>query len=437
MKAFGALRWLILALAVTACHGMLDVTDPTKVQDSDLANNAGAKGQYTAAVLFFQRGLAFAASTSSVFADERTYETPAIPNPSYANRNINYDRHDGDAFVTGATYRFIDDPFLSQVASAVWRLSSGIYAMRQNGDSATKDDYLTDLFAMRGAIIVQIAENVCSGFPINDVDENNLPVLSQPYSTDQALTLALAQVDSALAHAKDTTRFINFARVIKGRTLLDLGQWAAADAAVQQVPTDFVYKTYSETGNPFWQPRINNGGYPVADTEGTNGLPFVSAHDPRASTTYKVRRALVSGDSLYDQQKYANASAPMVIASGIEARLIQAEVALHTATADSAVAILNALRATVSGLDPLDVKTTLDAQVNQLYYERAFWLWLTGHRLGDLRRLVRFYNRSVASVYPTGPYWAGGTYGTSTAIPFIAAAYQQTNPNITSGCTAP
>jgi hypothetical protein len=303
------------------------------------------------------------------------------------------------------------------------------------GDSATKNDLLADLFAMRGTAILQIAEDVCSGFPINDVDDKNLPIYSQAYTTEEAITYALAQLDSALAHGKDSTRFINFARVAKGRALLDLGQWAAADAAVQQVPTDFVYATYSDIGgNQFWQYDLTFGGSPVSDTEGTNGLPFVSAHDPRVKTVYKGQRYLQPADSIYDQQKYSSSSDPIWLASGIEARLIQAEAALHTATADSAVRILNALRATAPGLDPLSTKPALDAQVDQLYYERAFWLWLTGRRLSDLRRLVRLYHRAPSSVYPTGQYWVGGVYGTSTAIPFVLATNQRFNPHITSGC---
>jgi hypothetical protein len=45
-----------------------------------------------------------------------------------------------------------------------------------------------------------------------------------------------------------------------------------------------------------------------------------------------------------------------------------------------------------------------DARVNLLFQERAFWMYLTGHRLGDLRRLVRQYGRGAETVFPTGNY---------------------------------
>jgi hypothetical protein len=39
-----------------------------------------------------------------------------------------------------------------------------------------------------------------------------------------------------------------------------------------------------------------------------------------------------------------------------------------------------------------------------LFRERAFWLYLTGHRQGDVRRLVRNYQKLPNNVYPIGGY---------------------------------
>jgi len=66
------------------------------------------------------------------------------------------------------------------------------------------------------------------------------------------------------------------------------------------------------------------------------------------------------------------------------------------------------------------------------FRERAFWMFNTGHRLGDLRRLVRQYNRPADSVYPIGSYYKGGLYGTAyvMAVPFE----EVNNPNFTQ-CT--
>jgi hypothetical protein len=46
-----------------------------------------------------------------------------------------------------------------------------------------------------------------------------------------------------------------------------------------------------------------------------------------------------------------------------------------------------------------------------LMSERAWWMWGTGHRLGDLRRLVRNYTMNAEDVYPSGDYHKGAFYG--------------------------
>jgi hypothetical protein len=72
------------------------------------------------------------------------------------------------------------------------------------------------------------------------------------------------------------------------------------------------------------------------------------------------------------------------------------------------------------------------AQVDQLFKERAYWLWLTGHRLGDMRRLVGQYGRDAETVYPSGQYHKGGdSYGTD--IRFPIPLDEQNNPNY-AGC---
>ncbi len=56
----------------------------------------------------------------------------------------------------------------------------------------------------------------------------------------------------------------------------------------------------------------------------------------------------------------------------------------------------------------------------------------TGHRFGDLRRLVRQSWRPQAQVFPTGAYLKGGTYGT--AVVFPLPIEERNNPNY-KGCT--
>jgi hypothetical protein len=71
------------------------------------------------------------------------------------------------------------------------------------------------------------------------------------------------------------------------------------------------------------------------------------------------------------------------------------------------------------------------ARVAEVFHERAYWLFMTGHRQGDLRRLIRQYGtqypqfRSDQDVYPAGIYTAPGTgqYGTDVNVPIPTAEY--------------
>lgn len=68
-----------------------------------------------------------------------------------------------------------------------------------------------------------------------------------------------------------------------------------------------------------------------------------------------------------------------------------------------------------------------------MFRERAFWLFLTGHRLEDMRRLIRQYGRDQANVFPSvNPTAIGLSFGTNVDIP--VSEDEQNNPNF-HGCT--
>jgi hypothetical protein len=91
----------------------------------------------------------------------------------------------------------------------------------------------------------------------------------------------------------------------------------------------------------------------------------------------------------------------------------------------------------VTGLAPLaDPGSTLSgaaataARLVLLFQERAYWLFMTGHRQGDLRRSLRQYSeyapfQSSQAVYPSGVYLAPGTgqYGTDVSAPIPTTEY--------------
>jgi hypothetical protein len=311
--------------------------------------------------------------------------------------------------------------------------------LRQYASEPPRSAYIGQMLAVRGFATLRLAEDICPGFPLRDVVDFK-PVYTAPLTTDELFQHALVDFDSALVYAVDSARILDFARLGRARTLLGLGRFEDAGAAAAAVATDFVVNADFSSGfepfqpNPLMLGEFGDLSLGVADQEGGTGLDFVGAADPRVQTTL-VGTANDGVTGIYAITKYPDRGAPMVLASGIEARLIQAEAAL--ATGGEWLGIMNDLRATQisPALPALADPGSAEARVDLLFRERAFWLFATGHRLGDLRRLVTRYGRAGESVFPTGSYRLGGAYATATSIPFPGDLETPYNPAVT-GCTA-
>jgi hypothetical protein len=141
---------------------------------------------------------------------------------------------------------------------------------------------------------------------------------------------------------------------------------------------------------------------------------------------------------LHVQMIWPTRESAVTIISGVEARLIEAEAALNKGQSAAFLPILNGLRTAtgtgsggVAGLVPLADAGTGAARVNQLFRERAFWLFGRGHRVGDLRRLIRDYNRPANTVFPSGAWQKGGNYGSDVSMP--TPQDELNNPNVAGG----
>jgi hypothetical protein len=257
-----------------------------------------------------------------------------------------------------------------------------------------------------------------------------------PLTRNQLLTIAIQRFDSAetFATAQGDSATLNMAKVGLGRALLDSNDDAAAATAVAGVPEAFVTAIGASTNSPvenngIWTYTFNELGFSVSDSEGTNGLPFVSANDPRVVSINTGQLGTAGLGPFIQQQLYPTQSASIPLATGVEAQLIIAE--HQQRTGGAWLATLNALRTTVPGLAPLVDQGSAAGNQNLLFHERAFWMYLTGHRLGDLRRLVRQYTRDVSTVYPIGNAVTGIPYGPD--VNFDISEDEANNPNF-HGC---
>lgn len=257
-------------------------------------------------------------------------------------------------------------------------------------------------------------ENYCSGVPFSRLTEDNQIEHGDPWTTQQMYDRALAGFREAQTITTNSTQ-LNLARIGEARTLLNAGQFADAAAVVAAVPTSFVYllehsDNTARQNNGIWLLSHSRAGYGLAHLEGLNGLPFrqgssqiAASQDPRVPYTRTNARAWDNPYAHFWQLKYPARGSAVAFATGIEARLIEAEAALDRGSSNAYLPILNGLRQDI-GLAALSDPGTADERVDQFFKERGFWLYLTGHRLSDLRRLVRQYGRDSEAVFPTGRY---------------------------------
>lgn len=309
-------------------------------------------------------------------------------------------------------------------------------------EKATKATQIGHLYTLQGFAYTLLAENYCSGIPVANADD--LAPKTDILTTADMFARAQAYFDTAATTLGTTTAdqpFRNAVQVGRGRVLVNLAQYEQAAAAVATVPTSFTLNiSYSATSvvNAIYDWMNGTLNYAPADREGGNGMDFISARDPRVTVIRNAAgdptpRAGQDGAQHYTQTVFPTAGSPVPLATGVEARLIEAEAALKRGDATTYLAKLNDARSTVASLTPLADPGSTAARENLLFRERAFWFWGTAHRLGDLRRLVKNYGRTAASVYPTGPYFKGGAYGNDVVI--IPAQAEKNNPDF-EGCSA-
>jgi hypothetical protein len=320
------------------------------------------------------------------------------------------------------------------------------------------DSRIAESFSLAGFIYLAMGENYCSGVPVSTAAEDGTLTFGDPLTTTELLNRAISRFDSALAYPANATQ-TNLAKIGKARALLDLNQPATAATTVAGIATTFSYNithtiALGRQQNAMYAFINLNERFSVANLDGGNGLNFRAANDPRVPWA-RIPANDVGFDNAtpqFDQGKFASEIAPTPIATGVEARLIEAEAALRAGDSGTWLTTLNNLRAT-SGLTPtvfpagfpaafpaltaLADPGTTTGREDLMFRERAFWLYLSNHRLGDLRRLVRQYGRTANAVFPGGggaQYVIdgnpkGGVFGNEVNLP---VPFDETNnPNFT------
>jgi hypothetical protein len=292
-----------------------------------------------------------------------------------------------------------------------------------------------EALAYAGYAYLLVAENWCSGIPFSTENSDGSITYGPLESTNQILHDAHVRFDSALTilaadnaeGAGVTGPEMSFAQIGAARALVDSGDYADAATLVASVPDGFVHNQgYGDTPtriqNGVFEYTFNEGRYSIADVKGGTGIPYITANDPRVPVADAGGPGFDGVTELFLQLVDTTRHTLIPIATGAEARLIEAEAELAAHGVDATFFTkINAARNAVKDTATATAIPAGMTPLQFLFQERAFDLWLTAHRLGDMRRLIRQYGQSVATVFPQGSTGKGVPYGNEVAFPLPIA----------------
>ena len=428
-----------LLMAGAAGCGILDTQTPNIVGDDDLNTPAGAATKRLGAISTF------------TLAKDGDFNPVAIPG---SDDTFN-DNSDGHILTSGTLAdEFVNPGFIPSRTEIDLRLAqpttAGLAALFQSlhrarssaedaavslqefGTDPDADTGIPEMHALAGFTYLFLAEDFCSGVPVSRIVNDEI-IFGQQLTTEQILDTAEARFNTALAHPSIVPGdpIHSLASVGLGRALLNQALFLEAAAAVAAVPPDFVYETEHATTpaalhNGVFE-AFSNGNFGVFDQEGGNGLDYVSAGDLRVQGDSGI--GADNNTESWFPSKYPSFESSIPLADYTEAQLILAESELQAGAFAAMTQRLNDLRAVAGLPEDLVAPADLVAGTDQLFRERGFWLFATGHRLGDLRRLIRQYGRDSETVFPTGDYYRSElTYGVAVNLPLPRR--ETNNPNV-------
>ncbi len=400
------------------------VIDPTAVKTRE-----GGLRVYRAAMLGFTRAFVEVAYSTAIFTDELTAVDEFTNNSPTALDS----RHVTILGLPG----ILNDLAYNNLHVARVNAAQAITLLQKFG--SRQDSLLIgESYAVQAQAIVYLAEMFCNGVPLTQVPFDGGLEYTRGLSTNELFEAAVALFDTAILYANDSIRVSEFAKIGKGRALVNLGRYDEARDIVRDVQSSYLYSlsyTNATGGVPFWKgtDHQNQTIIEIINGEGGVGMDWIATdhamQDPRVRVT---------ATSPHRQQKLSGASLSVSVSKGVEARMIEAEALLQPPNSPSGdwLEPINIARATV-GLAALEDPGTSTARIDLLFRERAFWFYHEGHRLADYRRLVRQYNRPVLTVYPNGPYTRGAwrILAYDANYVFSPPRGEEINNHLYSGCT--
>lgn len=394
-RGAGALL-VVAAVLLTGCN--FDVTNPGPVADEFLDDPAA----YEAIVNGIGREMNYALNVVAMDVGVRTREVMAVRNNSW--EGVTFDAFLGQATRDVPGYL---DPW-GHAQQARWIGDDGIRRFQEELEQSEYESspvvartHLWTGFAYRtlGEYFCQVAYDMGPALPGSD-----------------ALEKAEARFGTAIqiGGAAGESEVVTAARAARASVRINLGDWAGAVEDAAQVPTDFSFVLpYFTTGEwryyNAWAQGLEAGAYTVWNTPYEDY--YQETGDPRTPWSDSGEELITDLDldvpeaPFYVQEKYEALDDAIELASGEEARLIEAEAMLEDGDVDGAMSALNELRAR-AGVDPWPEPADMEEAWTFFKRERGIELWLEGRRLADFKRWDENSNPGALA-----PEEMGGTAG--------------------------
>ena len=417
MKRFSTLLGaLVLTLTVSGCDDLLTVEDPVNLTPDDLAGAAPVDLTINGVRGSFQSMFDFYVLYTGMLADEFVLAGTFPYRGEFDERAIDPNNAGllNDVYTPLSVSRFMADTAVIILESAT---GEGV------ADEARVQEGIALSVYFGGLTRALLAESFCSsalaGGPAVSPDER---------MRDALATFAEAEVR---AQAAAQPELVAAARVGQARAHLWLREFSKADSIAAMVPPDFEFNSYYSNASTPQKNRVARFTWAIDEvirwTVGDGTLEYTGyevwpyAQEWIDLGLLEARPDLTSFNPSVPvllQQKMPDGDAEIVIASGAEAQLIQAESLIRLGRPGEAALIVNGLRANWE-LGPITFVGDLGQDLPVMARERSRELWLTGERLPTLRR----YLEDGVDLFP------GGKLGSDTCLP-IPQQELDTNPNL-------
>ncbi len=419
-------------MTVASCKDFLTAENPAAVPVERLEDTSLVDLMANSAIAGIQsQNYFWYAYLGAIFTDELRNHHVFIDEILYDRREVFVDNSYNSVFTYGPIQR------------ARWLADSVAGRMRAiYGDSALRDARLARTYAIAGYDLILLAEGWCE-VPISTAAQR----FSPPVKSEDLFKLAETRFDSALkvaaaakiANAGSSVLAIRYSLAADSiRNLASLGMARAAlgrndkvkaAASARQVvglgtTNDWTYNLFYNATTTLglhnqFADRLSGGG---GVTSGSiSGTPFLALDDARvphpvnATTNAPLPEAVSGGSfvvpnsppsfSTYNGTKtgadFTYGSA-IRLASLLEARYIIAEAEGPTAANIAFIESRRVAFPSTTAAAPTTAANFMDNLIDQ----RRRDFYLDGHRMGDNRRYLKYYQRNF---FPTGSYLGSTT----------------------------